>query len=116
MGRLMTMLVLCATIIGCSTSPGTTPYVPPIVTIQETKVPVPVCPVQIVEMDVPDRPKLAIEQLTVADVDNYDKVAKAYMRTVAALLTYSKQLESTINGTKDSCRAINNNVSSKLTK
>ncbi len=85
---------------------ATTPTVAPVVT-QEVVVPIAACPKEINELEDIQRPNLPIDQLSSADMENYDKVGKAYIQTTEDLKMYAEQLEKRLKGVKAMCQSVN---------
>lgn len=104
--RGLILVALLATVVGCAKD---APNVVPAGAI-ETKVPVPVCSAgiedAIARSKAVDRPLvLPIKQLTEADRDNYDKVQKAYVGTIALLVEYIGKLEADRDEIDLQCKA-----------
>lgn len=83
MGRLILIVILAATTIGCTDSVRIRSEV------QETMVPVFFCPAPTPHI----RPVLAITTMTNAQKSNPGEIAKHYRVTIEQLLGYSKELE-----------------------
>lgn len=95
---------------GCAKEKTVTPPLDNIV-IKEVNVPVATCPNQMDKVVIPLRPRLAVNDLTPADNKNYDKVGKAYMKSIADLNEYSELLEGLVQGVQDICRSVNTPLS-----
>lgn len=83
------------------------------IVIKEVAVPIAACPKEVDKVVFPVRPHLAVDDLTPADNKNFNKVGKAYMKSLADLKEYSEQLEKTARGVKDICHAVNTPLSGK---
>lgn len=83
------------------------------IVVKEVLIPVPSCPKEVDKVAFPTRPHLAVDDLTPADNKNFDKVGKAYMKSLADLNEYSTQLENTARGVKDICQSVNTPLSGK---
>lgn len=105
--------VLALLLVGCgSNQVQTTPPLAAVKTV-EVKVPVAACPAEMEQIKYPSRPALPIDDLTTEDKQNYDKVGKAYMQTIAVLKKYSEDLEDAAYGARDICRSVNTANSGK---
>ena len=105
--------VLALLLVGCGNRQVQT--TPPLADVKpiEVKVPVATCPAQMEQIKYPSRPALPIDDLTIEDKQNFDKVGKAYMQTVALLKKYSEDLEDAAYGARDICRSVNTTISGK---
>lgn len=111
--RLITTLIGCLMLFGCQTQSTTTTAPLSSIVTTEVKVPVATCPKEIEQVVMPTRPTLEIDQLTQADIKDYDKVGKAYMSSIKSLKQYAQELESVAYGTRDICRTVNTTISGK---
>jgi len=83
------------------------------IVIKEVFVPIAACPKEVDKVTIPLRPHLVVDDLTPADNKDYNKVGKAYMKSLADLKEYSEKLENAVHGVKDICQTVNTPLSGK---
>ncbi len=108
-------LLFAIMLAGCSQQPVKDTVVP--AAAIEVKVPVPVCSNDLLMTLAPkQRPHLPISDLTVDDLNDFDKVAKAYQSSIALLAEYATSLERNQQQAAAQCKVVNDAANALNTK